>query len=153
MTRTDRQSSTAGRRPFHFARRIGLALGGAVVGMVAALHAIDAGLAFLRNPEFLAVFTLVGGVAAYLGADVEPPARPRDSAAALSAVGTLLAGSAALAGAWLLILQMPATGVWAMVLTVGWLFGVTAQVSAGLLVSRFRTSLHSAAGSERISES
>jgi hypothetical protein len=124
-------------------RRVGLGIGGAVIGLMAAIHAIEAGLVLFGPPEMAAVFMLVGGVAAFLGAHAAPaptcnpptsPARePVTSMNRLSAAGTLLADSSAFVAAWLLVFQAPAQRGWAVVIAFWWLLGVTAQTSAGLL--------------------
>jgi len=125
------------------AKRIGLAAGGALAGTLAAVYPIEAGLAFVDAHAMVAAFCFLGALAGFLDAEVQPQAATRpavaagvkraDSAQMLSAFGTLFANSAALLAAWLVVFEAPAKTPWAITVGFWWLFGATAQISAGIL--------------------
>jgi hypothetical protein len=131
------------------AKRFGLGFGGALAGIVAAAYAIETGLAFVAPYAMVATFALLGGCAGLLDPDVGRQQRPAsrhdratvvaagvkraDTIPMLSAFGTLFANSAALSAALLVVLEAPPKGSFAMTIGFCWLFGVAAQITAGIL--------------------
>jgi hypothetical protein len=149
MTGKRRHSSKRGRRALVFARRVALGVGGALAGAMAAVYLIKTGLTFVEPVGMFAAFAFVGGIAGFLGVDLDQPrwaavrrgeatavearGRKADPVELLSVMGTLLAQSSAFMAAWLIVFEAPLKMSWAIVIGFWWLFGVSVQASAGIL--------------------
>jgi len=149
MAATSWDSDRTGMSAPALARRIGLAAGGTLAGMLVAVYPITAGVAFIDPFEMVAVFALVGAIASWAGAEAQPRGRAAlrgeatvaiaagvkraDSTQMLSAFGTLFANSAGLLAASLVVAEVPPRVPWAIVIGVGWLLGVASQISTGIL--------------------
>ena len=134
----------------HVLERLGLAMAGAASGLfVAAL--VGSSFALLTSQAFLLFMMIGGAVGFYLGIDTPPlPFHPTngprsndgteagiDSAEFLSAVGTFLAGFAAVASVGLIIFRHNPHIAWTAMIMAGWIGGVTMQIVAGA-IARFR---------------
>jgi hypothetical protein len=82
----------------------------------------------------------------FIGVDIERPLTPRKRTVAdelrekirdnelLSTAGTLIANSSAVVTAWKFLSNVPATILTSRTIGFWWLFGVTLQIAAGILV-------------------
>jgi hypothetical protein len=101
----------------------------------------------LTSQGFLIVMMIGGAVGFYLGIDTPPmPFHPTsgqpssggaieniDSAEFLSAVGTFLATGSAFASVSVIVLRHDPHIAWTTVIMVGWVIGVTMQITAGAI--------------------
>lgn len=129
----------------HVMERAGLGAAGAACGLFVAAHLAHAGVQSISSLEFILTMMAAGAAGFYLGIDL-PARRPSadhllawqvDSAEMLSAFGTFLAPVAALLSVAYIILDVDARHVWSVVIALGWVLGVTMQISSGA-IARFR---------------
>ena len=135
----------------HVLERLGLAMAGAASGLFVAAH-VGSSIAALTSQAFLLVMMLGGATGFYLGIDTPPlrfhPTNGQpstdgrstkiDAAEFLSAVGTFLAASTAVASVFLIILRHDPHIAWTAMIMAGWVGGVTMQIVAGA-IARYRT--------------
>lgn len=134
----------------HVMERAGLGAAGASCGLFVAAHLAQTGIQNLSSLEFIFGMMVAGAAGFYLGIDLPSrqldanksrPAEgrlshPSDTVEMLSALGTFIAPVAALVSVVYIILDVNAWHVWSVVIAIGWFWGVTMQIVAGV-IARF----------------
>jgi hypothetical protein len=104
------------------------------------------GRAFFDATGIAAALATLGWMGGFIGVDIERPLTPRKRTVAdelrekirdnelLSTAGTLIANSSAVVTAWKFLSNVPATILTSRTIGFWWLFGVTLQIAAGILV-------------------
>ena len=120
----------------HILERLGLAMSGAACGLFAGAH-VGSSISTLTSQAFLLLMMISGAVGFYLGIDTPPnPARAPDKIDTpefLSAIGTFLAALTAFASVGVIILRREPHVAWTWMIMLGWVVGVTMQMSAGAI--------------------
>ncbi|MGX7743669.1 hypothetical protein [Rhodopseudomonas parapalustris] len=140
------------RKAAHFLERTGLALAGAACGTFVGAH-VGTSFAGLTTIGFLLGMIALGAVGFYLGIDIPPlpfhgadepnPDRGKiDAAEFLSAFGTFLATLAAFAAVSAVVLRLNLHTAWSWLILIGWLAGVTMQVTSGAIARVRRAHAH-----------
>jgi hypothetical protein len=134
------------RKSAHVLERLGLAMAGAASGLFVGVL-VGTNFAALTSEGFLILMMIAGAVGFYLGIDTPPlPFHPTsgqpssggtieniDSAEFLSAVGTFLATGSAFASVGVIVLRHDPHIAWTTMIMVGWVIGVTMQITAGAI--------------------
>jgi hypothetical protein len=126
----------------HVLERLGLAMAGAASGLFVAIH-VGSSVEALTSQAFLLIMMVGGAIGFYLGIDTPPqPFHPPDdpssagrvdAAEFLSAVGTFLAALAAFASVGVIVLRAEPHIFWTTAIMLGWVFGVSMQITAGTI--------------------
>lgn len=140
------------RKAAHFLERTGLALAGAACGTFVGAH-VGTSFAALTTIGFLLGMIALGAIGFYLGIDIPPlpfhgaeedsrASGKIDAAEFLSAFGTFLATLAAFASVSAVVLRLNLHSVWSWLILIGWLAGVTMQITAGAIARIRRAHAH-----------
>ncbi|MFT4275003.1 MAG: hypothetical protein QM576_01490 [Rhodopseudomonas sp.] len=140
------------RKAAHFLERTGLALAGAACGTFVGAH-VGTSFVALTTIGFLLGMIGLGAIGFYLGIDIPPlpfhdaeeESRARgkiDAAEFLSAFGTFLATLAAFVSVSAVVLRLNLHTAWSSLILIGWLAGVTMQITAGAIARIRRARAH-----------
>jgi hypothetical protein len=127
----------------HVTGRAGLAMAGAMCGtfVAAQLASVDGEL--FDSVAFIALMTVLGTLAFYLGIDIPRQTRPHrgfeptgtGQIEILSAIGTFLAAFSALVSVYAFIFDEKLRG-WGELLGFSWMLGIAMLISAGVIARR-----------------